>query len=104
MISKIKGTSAQVIQQYQKSDPAKSEGDKSVTSGTSGMSVTTEKVDLSTKAKDIQRIKQILDQTPDVREAKVQELKNQIDNGTYTVNLDKIADKMVEESLIDIVA
>jgi flagellar biosynthesis anti-sigma factor FlgM len=103
MISKIKGTSAQVIQQYQKSDPAKSEGDKSVTSGTSGMSVTTRRLIFPPRPKDIQRIKQIRDQTPAVREATGQELKNQIDNGTYTVRLDKIADKMVEESLIDIV-
>ena len=99
MISKIKDASAQMIQQYQKNDAIKSEGDKPI--GTGAM-VTTEKVDLSAKAKDIQRIKKALENVPDVREKKVQELKNQIDSGNYTVNLDKIADKRVGEALIDI--
>jgi negative regulator of flagellin synthesis FlgM len=101
MISKIKDTSAQALQQYQKSDPVKNDGEKSVGAGAT---TTTEKVDLSAKAKDILRIKQIMDQTPDVREAKVQELKRQIDSGTYTVDTDKVADKMVGEALIDIIA
>jgi negative regulator of flagellin synthesis FlgM len=101
MISKIKDTSAQVIQQYKKSDPVKNDGEKSVGAGATA---TTEKVDLSAKAKDILRIKQILGETPDIREAKVQELKRQIDSGTYTVDTDKVADKMVGEALIDIIA
>ena len=64
----------------------------------------TEKVDLSTKAKDIQQIKQIVDQTPDVREKTVQELKSQINTGSYKVNSAKVAEKMMGESLIDLFA
>jgi negative regulator of flagellin synthesis FlgM len=100
MISKIKDPSAQMIQQYQKGELAKSEADKTAAAA----STVTEKVDLSTRAKDIQRIKQIVDQTPDIREEKVMELKRQIDNGKYEINTDKIAEKMVGESLIDIIA
>ena len=99
MISKIKDSSAQSIQQYQKGELIKNEAEKPI--GTAA--AVTERVDLSTKAKDIQQIKQILDQTPDVRKDKVQELKRQIDNGSYTVHADKIAEKMVGESLIDII-
>jgi negative regulator of flagellin synthesis FlgM len=98
MISKIKDATIQLIQQYQKSDIMKKEAETQ--QGIS--SPLTERVDLSTKAKDIQQIKQIIDQTPDVRAEKVQEIKHQIETGSYNVNAEKVAEKMVSESLIDI--
>jgi negative regulator of flagellin synthesis FlgM len=100
MISKIKDSAAQMIQQYQKNDSAKKEGDKPVAAGAT---VATERVDLSARAKDIQQIKQILDQTPDVREKTIEELKRQIESGSYTINPSGIADKMLRESLIDLI-
>jgi len=101
MISKVKDASAQMIQQYQKGELVKSETDKQISAPSN---VVTEKVDLSAKAKDIQQIKQLVDQTPDVREKKVQELKSQIDNGSYKVNSANVAEKMMGESLIDLFA
>jgi flagellar biosynthesis anti-sigma factor FlgM len=101
MISKVKDASVQLIQQYQKGELVKGEADKQIGAPST---VVTEKVDLSTKAKDIQQIKQIVDQTPDVREKKVQELKSQIDTGNYKVNSAKVAEKAVGESLIDLFA
>ena len=102
MITNVKDASAQLIQQYQKGELVKSESDAKQAGAAS--TVVTEKVDLSTKAKDIQVIKQIVDQTPDIREEKVQELKSQIDTGSYKVNSAKVAEKMVGESLIDLFA
>jgi len=101
MVTKIKDTTAQVIQQYQKSDPVRKEANKT-TGG--GATVATERVDLSTKAKDFQRIQQILDKIPDVRQGKIQELKERIESGNYTVDSEKVAAKMVGESLIDTIA
>ena len=100
MISKIKDTATPLIQQYQKNEPAKNEADKQ----TAVSPAVTEKVNLSTRARDIQQIRQILDKTPDVREDKVLELKHQIDSGNYRINEEKITEKMVEESLIDLFA
>ena len=100
MISKINDTSTQVIQQYQKNELTKNEADKPI----GAAPAVTETVDLSASARDIQKIKQIVDQTPDIREEKVLELKRQIDSGNYKVNSEKIAEKMVGESLIDIIA
>ena len=100
MISKVKDASAQIIQQYQKIDSAKNEGDKPAGAE---KTIATEKVDLSNKAKDIQKIKQVLDQTPEVRDEKVKELKRQIESGNYAIDPGKIADKMLGESLIDII-
>jgi negative regulator of flagellin synthesis FlgM len=101
MVSAIKDTTAQGIQQYQKSDPVINEGAKPVSGGAT---VATERVDLSAEAKDFQRIKQILDETPDVREEKVRELKDRIESGNYAVDSGKVAAKMLGESLIDIIA
>jgi negative regulator of flagellin synthesis FlgM len=100
MISKVQDASTPLIQQYQKNELTKNEADKQV----GAQFAVTEKISLSIEAKDIQRIKQILDQTPDIREEKVLELKNMIDRGTYRINPEKIAEKMMDESLIDLFA
>jgi negative regulator of flagellin synthesis FlgM len=101
MVSAIKDTTAQGIQQYQKSDPVINEGAKPVSGGAT---VATERVNLSAEAKDFQRIRQILDDTPDVREEKVRELKDRIESGNYAVDSGKVAAKMLGESLIDTIA
>jgi hypothetical protein len=64
MITTVKDTTAQGIQHYQKSDLGRSEVDKPAAGGAA---VATERVDLSTKAQEYQRIRQIVDQVPDVR-------------------------------------
>ncbi|TSA46783.1 MAG: flagellar biosynthesis anti-sigma factor FlgM [Deltaproteobacteria bacterium] len=101
MVSAIKDTTAQGIQQYQKSDPVINEGAKPV----GGVAtVATERVDLSAKAKEFQQIKQIVDQTPDVRLDKVNELKDLVQSGNYTVDSGKVAAKIMGQSLIDTLA
>jgi flagellar biosynthesis anti-sigma factor FlgM len=101
MVSAIKDTTAQGIQQYQKSDPVINEGAKPVGGGSA---VATERVNLSAEAKDFQRIRQILDETPDVREGKIRELKDRIESGNYVIDSGKVAAKMLGESLIDTIA
>jgi negative regulator of flagellin synthesis FlgM len=56
---------------------------------------------ISDAAKRIQEARRQLDEIPDVREDKVTELRNQIQNGTYEINADKIAGKMIKESLLN---
>jgi len=100
MISKVKETCAQSIQQYQKGELHRNGVEKTV----GAASTVTEKVDLSSRAKDIRQIKQLLNQTPEVREDKISELKRQIESGKYTIQSDQIAEKIVGESLIDVIA
>ncbi|HPJ97483.1 MAG TPA: flagellar biosynthesis anti-sigma factor FlgM [Syntrophales bacterium] len=99
-ISGIKDTTAQMIQQYQKNDGLRQGAERAVT----GVAAPQEKVDLSTKAKDVQAIKNAVAGIPDIREEKVQELKGRIEAGTYNVSGEKIAGKIVGESLLDIFA
>ena len=100
-VSDVKDMSAQVLQLYQKSDNFTASSDKQVANTAAKPE---EKVDLSTMAKDIQQAKNALSKLPDVREEKVQELKSQVEKGTYNVSGEKIAGKMVEESIVDIFA
>ena len=58
-----------------------------------------DKVILSPKAREIQEAKKLLNSLPDIREEKVAYLKEQIGNGTYHIEGDKIAVKMLNESL-----
>lgn len=100
-ISDVKDVSSQMVQQYQKNDNYIANSDKQATGATI---IAEEKVDLSTQAKDIQQIKNTLSQLPDVREEKIQEIKSQVEKGTYNVSGEEIAEKMVGESIVDLFA
>jgi negative regulator of flagellin synthesis FlgM len=58
-------------------------------------------VELSDTAQKIQEAKKQLESIPDVREEKVARLKEQIENGTYEIDAEKIADKMLKDSLLN---
>ena len=58
-------------------------------------------VALSNAAKNIQEAQKQLAAIPDVREDKVAQLKEQIENGTYEIDEEKIADKMLKDSLLN---
>lgn len=45
---------------------------------------------------------QILDELPDVRQDKVAKLRKQIEQGCYKVDAEKVAERMLEEVLKDI--
>ncbi|MDR1559364.1 MAG: flagellar biosynthesis anti-sigma factor FlgM [Clostridiales bacterium] len=54
----------------------------------------TDMVTLSTKARDFSAINKVLADTPDIRADKVQNLKAQIDAGTYNVSGMDVANKL----------
>ncbi len=100
-ISKVDDASLQMIQQYQKADKVE---DRASEKAAAANLVPEEKVNLSTTAKDVQNLSNAISKLPDVREEKVQALKDQIEKGTYKVDAEKTAEKMVGESLLDIFA
>ena len=63
--------------------------------------VKTDKVEISEAAKEIQEVRKQLDNTSDVQTEKVEQLKNQIENGTYEIKSEEIAEKMLKESLFN---
>ena len=56
---------------------------------------------LSDMAKTVQDAQTQLESIPDVREEKVAALKEQIENGTYEIDAEKLADKMLRDSLLN---
>ena len=74
-----------------KAGPAAEQQDKSAPK--------TDTVVISDAAKRVQEARAQLDDIPDVREDKVAELRNQIQNGTYQVDAEKTADKLLKEHL-----
>lgn len=61
----------------------------------------TEQVKLSRTAREIQKIREIVEATPEIRADKVGHFKREIEAGSYSVNGDRVAAKMLRESLID---
>ncbi|MDY6791203.1 MAG: flagellar biosynthesis anti-sigma factor FlgM [Thermodesulfobacteriota bacterium] len=60
-----------------------------------------DKVVLSPKAKEVQEATKLIKELPDIREEKVAKLKEQVDQGTYKIDGEKIAFKMLKESILD---
>ena len=75
--------------------------DQSIQQGQKKASAT-ESVNLSHTARDIQKIREIIEATPEIRTDKVGQLKREIEAGSYSVKADKVAERMLRESLIDI--
>ncbi len=62
-----------------------------------------DKVSLSSSAKDMKIASEAVAAAPDVRQEKVYEIKANVDNGTYQVNAEKIADKMVGYNIDELI-
>lgn len=57
------------------------------------------KVEVSSKAQEARKIKEIATAAPDVDEAKVAKFRQLIDEGKYKIDAQAIADRMVDEHL-----
>jgi negative regulator of flagellin synthesis FlgM len=86
--------------QYQQAGTEKPGAEKVAGSGP----VQGDRISISSQTRDINLAKGVIDKLPEVREDLVNEIKTAIDNGTYQVNLEKVAGKMVAESILDIYA
>ena len=60
-----------------------------------------DKVDISSHARELQKAQEAVRQMPEVDLEKVEKIKAQLKNGTYKVAPDKIATKILEESLLN---
>jgi negative regulator of flagellin synthesis FlgM len=56
---------------------------------------------LSPEAKKIQEVRKLLNTVPDIRGEKVARIKAQIGDGTYHVDGEKLAEKIIKESLLN---
>lgn len=66
-----------------------------LTTDATGTTTGTDRVQLSASSIDVQKMKMIIQETPDVRMDRVQALKEQIERGEYQVDAYRVADKML---------
>ncbi len=70
---------------------------KEVVSTPQGAQGASEKILVSDLGKEVAKIHDQIKKSPNVRAEKVAELKKKVDNGTYYVSSDKIANKIIED-------
>jgi flagellar biosynthesis anti-sigma factor FlgM len=59
-----------------------------------------EKVEISPQGREIQRIKALLDEIPDVRDKKVEEIRSLIQEGRYQVDPNLVTDKILQSLIV----
>ena len=76
---------------------------KSVQTGKSGSGHNSgsDWLELSIQSLRVQHLDDLIRSTPDIREAKVEQISRDVQNGTYNVKAEKIAEKIIGGSLLD---
>jgi|GEM_PF-1388332 negative regulator of flagellin synthesis FlgM len=59
-----------------------------------------ERVEISPQAREIQRLKAALEEIPDVRQKRVDEIRKLIQEGRYRVDLDAVSDRLLQALLL----
>jgi negative regulator of flagellin synthesis FlgM len=92
---RIKGNAIQDrIKAKDKAATSKSQGGTSSTNGT-------EQIAISSKAKDIQKANEAVNAAPDIRIEKVDQIKDQIKNGSYSVSNEQLAEKILKNIITE---
>ncbi|MFZ5452230.1 MAG: flagellar biosynthesis anti-sigma factor FlgM [Thermodesulfobacteriota bacterium] len=61
----------------------------------------TDNIQLSQEARLMQKASKVIAETPDVRQEKVEPLKEAVDQGTYPVDAQKVANSMIANMLME---
>jgi negative regulator of flagellin synthesis FlgM len=77
------------------------QGTKGVRPKTQQISGRQDRVQISGRAKEIQRIKALADQPEAEREERIERIIRSVDAGTYRVSEKKVADALIRQTLID---
>ena len=60
-----------------------------------------DRLELSSRSREVTRFKDMVLSAPDIREGKVDQIRKGIESGTYNVKADKIAEKLIGGNLLD---
>ncbi len=88
----------QITQGMKPSQPERKPQSPSVSAPDAGP----DRVEISSQSRDMKKIHEILATTPEVRTEKVAALKKAVAEGTYKVKTEDIADKMVQEIIVEL--
>jgi len=93
------GSSGLQSLESKKTDKTKVSGYEKSESAATSVKSDSANAEISSKAKDMAKAKQVAVDAPDVREAKIAALREQIQNKKYNVGADAIADKLVDDHM-----
>jgi flagellar biosynthesis anti-sigma factor FlgM len=93
---------AQVLQYINQQTKVNTNDQGTVNPGTTVPSQAGDRVDLSPSSKMIKRIEATALSAPDTRSDKVAALKKKVESGTYQVNSDEVAGKMLKEFIVEL--
>jgi negative regulator of flagellin synthesis FlgM len=91
---RVKNKTIQNLKAGNKIASTKSQGGTLSTSGT-------EQIDISSKAKDIQKATEAVNAAPDIRIEKVDQIKEKIESGNYNVSTEQLAEKILKNMITD---
>jgi negative regulator of flagellin synthesis FlgM len=100
MIMEINGTNPLIglNKNVQRLDsPQQSERTQATGGGTSD----SDRLELSVRSREISHLEDLIRSTPDIREAKVEQVRKDIEGGTYNIKAEKIAEKIIGGNLLD---
>ncbi len=60
-----------------------------------------DRLELSVRSREISHLEELVRSAPDIREARVEEVRREIERGTYNVKAEKIAEKIIGGNLLD---
>ncbi len=66
-----------------------------------GRNPDTDRLELSVRSREISHLDELVRSTPDTREMRIDQVRRDIEAGTYNVKAEKIADKIIGGNLLD---
>ncbi len=60
-----------------------------------------DRLELSVRSREISHLEDLIQSTPDIREDRVNQVRRDIESGTYNIKAEKIAEKIIGGSLLD---
>lgn len=96
-ITDIQGTGVSQLQ----SEQTASVGSRAGKTSTEGLSAGNDNIVVSQEARLMQKAADIIGQTPDVRQDKVDSLQQAVNQGTYSADTQKVANSMIANMLME---
>jgi negative regulator of flagellin synthesis FlgM len=71
------------------------------TQATGGGRSDSDRLELSVRSREIAHLEDLIRSTPDIRESRVDQVRSEIESGTYNIKAEKIAEKIIGGNLLD---
>ena len=88
-------------QKFTGKQSAEKSGSKPASSQTLGGQPPAEQISVSSKAKDMQRAHEVIKSSPDIRTEKVNRIKKEIADGTFRVETEELAGKILKDIITE---